>query len=118
LTDSLSPEPAVPAYSTLRMHWKRPEVLGIGLNRPESSCRPTASVYRASQRHPVLLERAADPLYGARINSKLFGNDADTGPSRSRQSLTDSLSSVGAIGGRPRRLPSSLARARPARTRS
>ena len=45
-----SPEPAVPAYSRLRMLWKRPKVLGIGLNRPESSGRPTASVYRASQR--------------------------------------------------------------------
>jgi hypothetical protein len=44
------PEPAVPAYSSLRMHRKHPQVLGIGLNRPESSRRRTASVYRASQR--------------------------------------------------------------------
>ena len=30
-----SPEPAVPAYSRLRMHRKRPQVLGVDLNRPE-----------------------------------------------------------------------------------
>src|SRR5262249_33329191 len=54
-----------------------------------------ASVCPASQRHRVLLERAADPLHRARINSKLFGNDADTGPSRTRQSLTDSFFECG-----------------------
>jgi hypothetical protein len=52
------------------------------------------------------------------IDSELFGNDAHTGPPRSRQGLTDPFSSVEAIGGRPRRLPSLLARASPARTRS
>src|SRR6516165_4849168 len=31
-----SPEPAVPAYSRLRMHRKRPQVLGVDLNRSES----------------------------------------------------------------------------------
>jgi hypothetical protein len=68
---------------------KRPQVLGIGLNVLNRAAGQTASVCRASQRHPFLLERAADPLYGAGVNTKLFGNDADTGPSRSRQSLTD-----------------------------
>ena len=38
-----------------------------------------------------VVERAADPLHRARVYSKLFGNDADTGPPRSRQSLTDSF---------------------------
>jgi len=37
------------------------------------------------------LERAANPLHGARVNAKLFGNDADTGPPGGRQSLTDSF---------------------------
>jgi hypothetical protein len=49
----------------------------------------------ASQRNRVLLERAADPLHRAGVNSELFGNDADTGPSRSRQSLTDSFFECG-----------------------
>src|SRR6516165_9397358 len=33
-----SQEPAVPAYSRLRMHRKRPQVLGVDLNRSESTC--------------------------------------------------------------------------------
>jgi hypothetical protein len=32
-----SPEPAVPAYSRLRMYRKRPQVLGVDLNRSKSS---------------------------------------------------------------------------------
>ena len=36
-------------------------------------------------------ERAADPLHCPRIDSELFGNDADTGPPRSRQGLADSF---------------------------
>src|SRR5439155_5386566 len=31
-----SPEPAVPAYRRLSMHRKRPQVLGVDLNRSES----------------------------------------------------------------------------------
>jgi hypothetical protein len=31
-----SPEPAVPAYSRVRMHRKRPQVLGLDLNRSGS----------------------------------------------------------------------------------
>src|SRR2546421_12074653 len=65
------------------------------------SCRP-ATVCPASQRDRVLLERAADPLYGAGVNAKLFGNDADTGPPRSRQSLTDSLFQCGGDWGTPK----------------
>ena len=52
---------------------------------------PAATVCPASQRDRVLLERAADPLHRAWVNPKLFGNDADTGAPRSRQSLTDSF---------------------------
>jgi hypothetical protein len=37
------------------------------------------------------LESAADPLHCPGIDSKPLGNDAHTGPPRSRQSLTDSL---------------------------
>src|SRR5262245_18482271 len=36
-------------------------------------------------------ERAADPLHCPWIDSEPFGNDAHTGPSKSRQGLTDSL---------------------------
>src|SRR5260370_29150342 len=36
-------------------------------------------------------ERATDPLHRAGIDSEAFGNDAHTGPSRSRQGLTDSF---------------------------
>src|SRR5215467_11898842 len=50
----------------------------------------------------VLLERAADPLHRARVNSKLFGNDADTGSPRSRQSLTDSFLECGGDWGPPK----------------
>src|SRR5262249_24969330 len=82
---------AVIAGKTLLTHCKHTK----GLDRSESSRRPTATVFPASQRDRVLLERAADPLHRAGVNSKLFGNDADTGPSRSRQSLTDSLFQCG-----------------------
>jgi hypothetical protein len=37
------------------------------------------------------VERAADALHCPRIDSKLFRNDAHTGPPRSRQGLTDSF---------------------------
>jgi hypothetical protein len=73
----------MPAYRRLRMHRKRPHVLGVDLNLLNGP--PAATVCPASQRDRGLLERAADPLHRARVNSKLFGNDADTGPSRSRQ---------------------------------
>ena len=63
---------------------------------------------------PAVLERAADSLHCAGVNSKPFGNDAHTGPPTSRQSLADSFFECGGN----RRLPSPLARARPARTRS
>src|SRR5262245_19726048 len=67
----------------------------------------------------AVLERAADSLHCAWVNSKPFGNDAHTGPPRSHQSLADSFFECGRNrGGRPRRLPSPLARASPARTRS
>jgi hypothetical protein len=56
---------------------------------------PPAATWPASQRDRVLLERAADPLHCAGSDPKLFGNDADTGPSRSRQRLTDSLFQCG-----------------------
>jgi hypothetical protein len=35
-----SPEPALGAYSRLRIPRKRPQVLGVGLNPSESSCPP------------------------------------------------------------------------------
>src|SRR5215831_20236417 len=63
-----------------------------------------ATVCPASQRDRVLLERAADPLYGAGVNAKPFGNDADTGPPRSRQSLTDSFLECGGDWGPPKAL--------------
>ena len=58
---------------------KGAQVLGANLNRSESS-RPAATVCPASQRDRVLLERAADPLHRPGVDSKLSGNDADTGP--------------------------------------
>src|SRR5207302_9593836 len=48
----------VPAYSRLRIHRKRPEVLEVDLKSSESMRRPTASVYRASQGGRACLERA------------------------------------------------------------
>src|SRR5262249_58432448 len=79
------------------------EVLGGGrdLCRTEP---PAATVCRASQRDRVLLERAADPLHRAGVNSKLFGNGADTGPPRSRQSVTDSFLECGGDWGTPKAL--------------
>src|SRR5262249_18260702 len=70
------------------------------LNRAASR-RPAATVCPASQRDRVLLERAADPLHRAGVNSKLFGNDADTRSPRSRQSLTDSFLECGGDWGTP-----------------
>jgi hypothetical protein len=60
----------------------------------------------------AVLERAADSLHCAGVNSKPFGNDAHTGPLRSRQSLADSFFECGGA------FTFTLARARPARTRS
>src|SRR5215475_8044822 len=77
------------------------QVLGANLNRSESS-RPAATVCRASQGDRVLLERASDPLHRAGVNSKLFGNDADTGPPRGRQSVTDSFLECGGDWGTPK----------------
>jgi len=46
-------------------------------------------------------ERAADPLHCPRIDSELFGNDAHTGPPRSRQGLADSFFPVSGQSGAP-----------------
>src|SRR5215468_6285889 len=43
----------------------------------------------------AVLERAADSLHCAGVNSKPFGNDAHTGPPTSRQSLADSFFECG-----------------------
>jgi hypothetical protein len=47
LTSSMgsSPEPAMPAYSRLRMPRKRPQVLGADLNRSESSQAGVSRLY-------------------------------------------------------------------------
>jgi hypothetical protein len=72
------------------MPWKHPQVLGLDLNRSESS--EKADLYGHERPEGIMcvfasalgdddayvFERAADPLHRARINSKLFGNDADT----------------------------------------
>src|SRR5215813_200920 len=58
----------------------------------------------------VAAKGRADPLHCPRIDSELFGNDAHTGPPRSRQGLADSFFQCRGIGGRPRRLPSPLTR--------
>src|SRR5262249_57010473 len=63
-------------------------------------------------------ERAADPLHCPWIDSEPFGNDAHTGPPRSRQSLTDSLFKRGGNWGAPQPLAFTPGRASPARTRS
>jgi hypothetical protein len=60
-----------------------------------------------------VLERAADPLYGAGINSEVFGNDAHTGPPRSRQSLTDSFFECRGDRGPPKAPPVGAERDRP-----
>src|SRR5215510_265899 len=46
-------------------------------------------------------ERAADPLHCPWIDSEPFGNDAHTGPPRSRQGLTNSLFKRGGNWGAP-----------------
>jgi hypothetical protein len=61
----LSAQPGLPAYRKLRMPRKRPQVLEVGLNPPESSS-PAATVCPALERDRVLLERAADPLHTPR----------------------------------------------------
>ena len=48
----------------------------MGIRRAQEP--PAATVCPASQRDRVLLERAANPLHRAGVNSKLFGYDADT----------------------------------------
>jgi hypothetical protein len=70
------------------------QVLGVDLNHPESS-RPALPFAPPHSAAASCSKRAANPLHRAGINSKLFGNDADTGPPRSRQSLTDSLFQCG-----------------------
>src|SRR5262245_20405493 len=68
------------------------------MRRPMSALPPKADVrsYGASSRtnghgDACAVERAADPLHRAGIDSELFGNDAHTGPPRGRQGLTDSF---------------------------
>jgi hypothetical protein len=57
-----SPEPAVPAYSRLRVPGKRPQVLGVDLNLSDRAAnrqpRDNPSVSRASQADRACLERA------------------------------------------------------------
>jgi hypothetical protein len=112
-----SPEPAVPAYSRLRMPRKRPQVLGLDLNHPESG-RP---------RLPFAPPHRATPSWskGRLIRCTVPGLTPNclamtripALPGVARASRIR-FSRAGAIGGRPRRLPSSLARATPARSRS
>ena len=45
-----SPEPAVPAYRKLRMPRKRPQVLGVDLNRSESRLGPARTEVHVSFR--------------------------------------------------------------------
>jgi hypothetical protein len=59
-----------------------------------------------------LVERAADALHCAGIDAEPFGNDAHTGPPRSRQGLTDSFFQRGtAQAAYPRSWPGSHAKA-------
>jgi hypothetical protein len=57
--------------------------------------RAAASAVSTSRADRACLERAADPLHRARINPKLLGDLAHAWPSRSRQSLPDSLFQLG-----------------------
>jgi len=59
---------------------KEPQVIGGDLNPSESSRPPLPF----APPHSTTAFRAG-------VNAKPFGNDADTGPPRSRQSLTDSF---------------------------
>src|SRR5215813_10846155 len=65
----------------------------------------------------VAAKGRADPLHCPRIDSELFGNDAHTGPPRSRQGLADSFFQYRGNRGRPRRLPSPLTGQTPGRDR-
>src|SRR5262245_13823047 len=108
------------AYRRLRMPRKRPQVLGVDLNCSESSQAGVSRLYghEASERIICLVlrpqrlgdddayavGRAADALHCSRIDSKLFRNDAHTGPPRSRQGLTDSFFECGGNWGPPEAL--------------
>src|SRR5262249_42525825 len=50
-------------------------------------------------------ERAADPLYCARIDTEAFRNDAHTWSPRNRQGLADSFFKCGSNWGAPQALP-------------
>src|SRR5215472_14396460 len=95
------------------MRRKRPQVLGGDLNRSEiQSGRPqpppvwimclVLRPQRLGGDDAYAVERAADSLHCAGVNSKTFGNDADTRSPRSRQSLTDSFLECGGDWGTPK----------------
>jgi hypothetical protein len=99
---------------------KRPQVLGVDLNCSESSQAGVSRLYghedperiiclvlrssRLGHDDAYAVERAADALHCPRIDSKLFLNDAHTGPPRSRQGLTDSFFECGGNWGPPEAL--------------
>src|SRR5262245_21374984 len=58
----------------------------------------------SSRADRACLERAANPLHRPGIDSKLFRNDAHTGPPRSRKGLTDSFFECGGNWGPPEAL--------------
>jgi hypothetical protein len=72
----------------------------------------------AALRGGAAVERAANPLYRTRTDAKLLGNDPHTGPVLGPEGFLDSFFQLWAMRGRPSCLPSALARASPARTRS
>ena len=77
----------------------------------------SASARRLSSPAPNGRGLAPLALHCPGIDSELFGNDAHTGPPRSRQRVRDSFSRAEVIGGHPRRFRSSWSPVTAARTR-
>src|SRR5262249_10274860 len=76
-----SPEPAVPAYSRLRMHWKLPQVLGAALNRSESGRQVPVPL---GGRDPAQCLTQRSTASGVRPSLECFGRtDASAPPAES-----------------------------------
>jgi hypothetical protein len=72
----------------------RPSKTTIVMRKPQIALNCSSFIALAGAGR-ACLERAADPLHRARINPKPLGDLAHAWPSRSRQSLPDSLFQLG-----------------------
>ena len=75
-----SPEPAVPAYRRLRLHRKRPQVLGVDLNCSESRIAETMLLSRYAHVFPILPCTTSAVVVTAMTVTPLLGDGGEGQP--------------------------------------